>query len=311
MNRSNQHIKKKKWWKIPLIIIALLALGTGAYAYTVYSGAKNTVDKEMHEEVASIDHEVTKKKVKEQEPLNILLMGVDERTYDSGRSDALMVMTLDPGDNRSQIVSIPRDTRTKLVGDAPESGIMDKINHSYAFGGADMTINTVENFLDIELDYYVKVNMQGLADLVDAVGGISINNPISWRDGSYTFPKGSLQMDGEKALGYVRMRYQDPRGDLGRNERQRLVIQGVIDSGAQVGAVNKIGDVMDALGNNVSTNMDFMVMKDLLMNYRDARKNMTTYQMTGRGTKIDGIYYLQVPEQEVQKVQSKIKEYQS
>ncbi|MGI8315824.1 LCP family protein [Halobacillus mangrovi] len=317
MSRLSKHKKKKgKWWKIPLLLVALIIVAGGVYVYTVYSGAKNTVDKKMHEEVASIDHEVTNKKIKEQKPLNILLLGVDERSGDRGRSDALMVLSLDPENNRSQLVSIPRDTRTELVGDAPEAGRLDKINHAYAFGGTDMSINTVENLLDIQLDYYVRLNMEGLTEMVDAVGGITVNNKIDWYDEGYYkkgyhYQKGDIQLNGEKAIGYVRMRYKDPNGDFGRNERQRQVIKGIIDKGASIGSVNKIGNVMDVLGNNVTTNLDFNTMKDLMLNYRSAQQNMTTYQMTGSGTKINGVYYLQVSDQEIQEVHNKIKEYSS
>ncbi|ARI76264.1 LCP family glycopolymer transferase [Halobacillus mangrovi] len=313
MSRLSKHKKKKgKWWKIPLLLLTLIILAGGIYVYTVYSGAKSTVDEKMHKQVASINHELTEKKMEEQKSLNILLMGVDERSYDSGRSDALMVLTLDPSNNRSQLVSIPRDTRTEMVGNAPQSGSLDKINHAYAFGGADMAINTVENFLDIELDYYVKVNMEGLADLVNSVGGVTVQNSIDWvGTNGYHYKKGQLTLNGSQALRYVRMRYEDPKGDLGRNERQRQIIKAIVDKGASVGSVNKIGDVMDVLGNNVTTNMDFNTMKDLMLNYRSAQKDMTTYQMTGSGTKINGIYYLQVSDQEIQEVHNMIKEYSS
>lgn len=309
-------MKKGKWWKIPLLLLAFLLIGGGVYAYTIYSGAKNTVDKKMQEQVTAIDTEVTTKKMKEKEPLNILLMGVDERSGDRGRSDALMVLSVDPENNRSQLISIPRDTRTEMIGDDPQAGNMDKINHAYAFGGTDMAVNTVENFLDFELDYYVKMNMEGLSEMVDAVGGITVDNELSWTDTGYyekgyEYEKGNIEMSGEKTMGYVRMRYQDPNGDFGRNERQRKVIQGIIDKGASVGSVNKIGDIMDVLGDNVTTNMDFSTMQNMLMNYRSARENMTTYQMTGSGTKIDGIYYLQVPDEEVENVQEMVKEYSS
>jgi len=317
MSRSSRlKMKKGKWWKIPLLLLAFLLIGGGVYAYTIYSGAKNTVDKKMQEQVTAIDTEVTTKKIKEKEPLNILLMGVDERSGDRGRSDALMVLSVDPENNRSQLISIPRDTRTEMVGDDPQAGNMDKINHAYAFGGTDMAVNTVENFLDFELDYYVKMNMEGLSEMVDAVGGITVDNELSWTDTGYyekgyEYEKGNIEMNGEKTMGYVRMRYQDPNGDFGRNERQRKVIQGIIDKGASVGSVNKIGDIMDVLGDNVTTNMDFSTMQNMLMNYRSARENMTTYQMTGSGTKIEGIYYLQVPDKEVENVQEMIKEYSS
>ncbi|WP_394218363.1 LCP family protein [Halobacillus trueperi] len=313
MTRSSKHKKKKgRWWKISLVLLVLLLVPVGVYGYSVYSGAKNTVDSKMHQQVASIDHELTEKKRKEKEPLNILLMGVDERAGDSGRSDALMVLSVDPNENRSQIISIPRDTRTEMVGDSSQAGNLDKINHAYAFGGADMAIQTVENFLDIDLDYYVQVNMEGLEEMVDAVGGITIQNDIEWYGkNNFHYKKGELTMDGEEALGYVRMRYDDPKGDLGRNERQRKVIQGIVDKGMNVGSINKIGNVMDVLGKNVSTNMDFNTMQDLMKNYSGARENLSTYQMTGTGTKINGIYYLEVPNQEVEDVREMILDYNS
>ncbi|WP_163527342.1 LCP family protein [Halobacillus ihumii] len=319
MKRSDIHRKKRKrgkWWKIPLLLIALLIVGGGGYLYTIYAGAKSTVDDEMHQKVASIDHEAAKKKISNQEPLNILLMGVDERKGDRGRSDALMVLSLDPANDRSQLISIPRDTRTKLVGDDPMAGTMDKINHAYAFGGTSMTISTVENFLDIELDYYVQMNMQGLSEMVDAVGGITVNNQLDWYDTGYYkkgyhYEKGKITMNGAQTMGYVRMRYQDPRGDAGRNERQRQVIQAIIDKGASISSVSRIGDIMDVLGSNVTTNMNFSTMKNIMLNYRSAKENMNTYQMKGNGTRINGTYYLQVPDKEVQKVHNMIKEYSS
>ncbi|GEN54512.1 LCP family glycopolymer transferase [Halobacillus faecis] len=313
MRRSEKHKKKKtRWWKITLITLLLLLIPAGVYSYSLYSGAKNTVDSKMHKEVASIDHKLTEKKRKDKESLNILLMGVDERAGDSGRSDALMVLSVDPNNNRSQIISIPRDTRTEMVGNSSQAGKLDKINHAYAFGGADMAIQTVENFLDIGLDYYVQVNMEGLEEMVDAVGGITIQNDIEWYGkNNFHYKKGELTMNGKEALGYVRMRYEDPKGDLGRNERQRKVIQGIVDKGINVGSISQTGEIIDVLGKNVSTNMDFDTMQDLMRNYSGARKNLSTYQMTGQGTRINGIYYLEVPNQEVQDVREMIMDYHS
>ncbi|MBA2175386.1 LCP family protein [Halobacillus locisalis] len=315
MGRLFGYLKEKsRFWKIPLIVCSLLLVVGGVYAYSVYSDARSIVDEDMNQEVASIDHEVTKKKIERKEPLNILLMGVDERDDDQGRSDALMVLSVDPNQARSQLISIPRDTRTELVGDAPEAGRQDKINHAYAFGGTDMAINTVESLLDFELDYYVKMNMEGLSGMVDAVGGITVNNELDWYDtGHYEkgfhYAEGELEMNGPQTMGFVRMRYQDPDGDFGRNERQRKVIQAVINKGASIKSVHKIGDMMDVLGTNVTTNMNFSTMQDLIINYRSARENMTTYQMSGTGTEIDGIYYLQVSDQEIREVSKMIEDY--
>ncbi|SEA37730.1 cell envelope-related function transcriptional attenuator common domain-containing protein [Thalassobacillus cyri] len=306
-DQKKKQRKKGKWWKFTLLVMLLIMLAAGAYVYSIYSNVKNTVDNDLHAPVSSIDTDLTKKKVKSKEPLNILLLGVDERNYDKGRSDTMIVMTLDPDNDRMQMISIPRDTRTEIVG----KGIQDKINHAYAFGGSDMSVNTVENFLDIEIDYYVRMNMEGLEQLVDAVGGITVNNNLAFTNGSYEFPKGELNLNGKEALAFVRMRKQDPQGDAGRNERQRQVIEGVIDKGASLGGVNKIGEIMDILGTNVNTNMDFSDMRKLGTDYRSARKNTETYQIQGNGTRIDGVYYLNVPEEEVEKVNGMIEEYQS
>ena len=114
------------------------------------------------------------------------------------------------------MLSIPRDTRTEIVG----HGTTDKITHAYAFGREEMTIVTVENLLDIPIDYYVRVNMEGFQDIVDAVGGIQVNNSLDFTNGGHNYAKGLINLNGEQALSFVRMRYDDPNGDFGRQERQ-------------------------------------------------------------------------------------------
>ncbi|ASK62290.1 transcriptional regulator LytR [Virgibacillus phasianinus] len=302
MERSSHKKSKKLWIKIPLIVILVVLLGVGIYAYSIYNNAKQTVNGEMHKKVESIDHELTKKKVKATKPLNILLLGVDERANDVGRSDALMVLSLDPKYDKMQLVSIPRDTRTLIVG----KGYADKINHAYAFGGADMSVATVENFLDIEMDYYVRMNMEGLEALIDQLGTITVNNDVAWQYHEYNFTKGRIELDGEKAMRFVRMRKKDPDGGFGRTERQRQVIQGIIDKGASIASISKINGLIDILGDNMTTNLDFDEMKKLLSGYKGTRKNVVSYMMSGSGTKIDGIYYLQVPDSEVEKVHEMI-----
>src|SRR5699024_11710934 len=117
-NRSSRYKEKspKKWWKITLVVLLVLVLGVGSYAYSIYHNAKQTVNKKMYETVESIDHVIGKKKLKETKPLNILLLGIDTETGDKGRSDAIMVLSLKPKTNSMQLISIPRDTRTEIVG---------------------------------------------------------------------------------------------------------------------------------------------------------------------------------------------------
>ncbi|MDL4842656.1 LCP family glycopolymer transferase [Aquibacillus rhizosphaerae] len=310
--RNKSKKPMKLWLKITLITVLVIALGGAGFVYSIYNDAKQTVDGKIHQQVTTIDTTLTKKKIKDEKPLNILLLGVDQRGDDAGRSDALMVLSLDPQNDSMQLVSIPRDTRTEIVG----RGNQDKINHAYAFGGVDMTIDTVENLLEIDLDYYVSMNMEGLSDMVNAVGGITVDNQLDWVDTGYYeegfhYASGTLELNGPQTMGYVRMRYQDPNGDFGRTARQRQVIKAIVDEGASIGSVNKIGDMIDVLGDNVVTNMDFSDMQNLLLNYGNTRNNMVSYMMQGQGTKIDGIYYLVVSDDEIQKVHDMIKKVKS
>lgn len=305
MARSSRRRKRsKKIWLIPLVIVIVLFLGGGAYAFSIYNNAKQTVNNKMHEPVDSIDFDQSKKKVKATKPLHILLMGTDEREGDKGRSDALMVLSLNPENDKMQLVSIPRDTRTEIVG----KGTEDKINHAYAFGGSDMEVATVENFLDMDMDYYVRMNMEGLEELVDELGTITVDNEVAWEDDKYDFPEGSVEMDGDKTLSFVRMRKDDPEGDAGRTKRQRQVMEAIVDKGASIGSVSKINSLIDVFGNNMSTNLDFANMKKLWNGYRDTRKDIESYAIEGEDTRIDGIYYLMVPDEEIEKVHEMMEE---
>src|SRR5690625_7313102 len=101
---------------------------------------------------------------------------------------------------------------------------------------------------------------------------------------------------------FVRMRKQDPEGDFGRTKRQRKVIEGIVDRGASVGSVTKIGSMIDIRGNNMSTNLDFVDMKKLFSGYKDTRMNVVSYQLQGNGRIIDGVYYFIVTDEELHKV---------
>ncbi len=296
--------KKMSVWKILIIIAIIFILAVLGYVIAVYLHAKNTVNSEMHTPVEAIDTAIGKDKIKAGETLNVLLLGIDAEEDERGRSDAIMVLTIDPKGEQIQIVSIPRDTRTEIVG----KDMQDKINHAYAFGGSEMAINTVESFLDMDLDYYVSMNMDGFKSLVDELGSITVNSDMEFTSGKYDFKFGKNTMDGDQTMAYVRMRKQDPTGDFGRNKRQRQVIEGIINEGASVASVTKFTSVVSILGKNMETNLDMDDVQDLLLNYQNARKNITEYQMTGEGTNIDGIYYLNVDDAEIEKVRKMINE---
>lgn len=305
IDKSTTKKKKRRWLKILIFTFVLLFLLVGGYVYSVYNSLSTAVDT-MHEplERSKSEKRTEELSFKKAEPFSVLLMGVDERKGDRGRSDSLIVLTINPNSNSVKMLSIPRDTRTEIVG----KGIEDKINHAYAFGGVDMSIATVENFLDIPIDHYVQINMEGFKDIVDAVGGVTVNNDLDFTYEGTHFPKGKLNLNGEKALKYSRMRYEDPRGDFGRQARQRQIIQAVIKEGASLSTLTNFGDIFKALGSNVKTSLKFDEMVTIQSKYKTASKDMSQEQVKGKGTKIDGVYYYIVPEEEKNRLQSLLKE---
>jgi polyisoprenyl-teichoic acid--peptidoglycan teichoic acid transferase len=298
--------KKRKWIKVLLFSFLLLFLAIGAYVYSVYNSLNNAVDT-MHQ---PIEREKSEKRqtnlsLKDAEPFSVLLLGVDQREGDRGRSDSIIVLTVNPELDSVKMLSIPRDTRTEIVG----KGLQDKINHAYAFGGVEMSMDTVENFLDIPLDYYVQINMEGFKDIVDAVGGVTVQNNLDFTSDGTHFPEGELKLNGEKALKYSRMRKQDPKGDFGRQTRQRQIVQGVIREGASLSTLTNYGDIFSALGNNVKTNLTFDEMITIQSKYKSASKDVEQIELKGNGTKIDGIYYYQIPGEERNKIQNTLKDH--
>nr|WP_263324282.1 LytR family transcriptional regulator [Neobacillus sp. Marseille-Q6967] len=302
--RSQKKKKKRTWLKVTGIVLLLLLVAVGVYGFTVYKSLTNAVDT-MHQPVERKQSEKRPEPValEKKEPFSVLMLGVDERQGDRGRSDSIIVLTVNPNNNSVKMLSIPRDTRTEIIG----KGIEDKINHAYAFGGVAMSMDTVENFLDIPIDYYVQINMEGFKDIVNAVGGVTVNNDLDFTYEGVHFTKGELQLNGEKALKYSRMRYEDPRGDFGRQLRQRQIIQAVIKEGASLSSLTNFSNIFTALGNNVKTNLTFDQMIDIQSNYKTAGNNIQQMEIKSQGTKINGVYYGIVSAEEKQRVQSELK----
>ena len=295
--------KKILFWVLG--IIGIIVVGGGVYAYTVYSNVSNTLDA-VHKPLNREKSEKREQKVdiSDKKPISILMMGVDQRGEDQGRSDSLMLFTLNPKTKSMKIISIPRDSYTEIVG----KGTKDKINHAYAFGGIDMAVKTVENFLNVPVDHYIEVNMDGFKDIVDAVGGVDVNNDLDFTYEGIHFEKGNIHLDGRKALHYSRMRKLDPRGDFGRQMRQRQVIQGVIKQGATVSSLASYGDVLKAIEKNVKTSLTQDQMFDIQKNYKDCMQNSEEIQIPGDGHKAaDGIWYYYVPDAAKQDLTNKLR----
>jgi polyisoprenyl-teichoic acid--peptidoglycan teichoic acid transferase len=295
--------RRLKWRNIIGLFLFIILIVGGLYGFTVYNSFNKAVAT-MHEPLEDKQsNEKQPEALKKKEPFSVLMLGVDEREGDSGRSDTMIVLTVNPNNNSVKILSIPRDTMTEIVGKGKE----DKINHAYAFGGVSMAVDTVENFLDIPIDYYVKINMEGFKDIIDTVGGINVENDLAFKVEELSFPAGKIHLNGEEALAFIRMRYDDPNGDFGRQERQRQVIQAVIKEGASISSLSKAPDIFQAIGSNVKTNLTFKEMINIQKNYKGAGKNIEQLTIQSEGKMIDNIYYGIVTIAEQQRIQDELK----
>ena len=240
------------------------------------------------------------------EPFSALILGVDEREGDAGRSDTMIILTVNPTLQTTKMLSIPRDTYTDIVG----TNSKDKINHAYAFGGIEMSMKTVEYLLDIPIDYVAQVNMESFQDIVDIVGGITVNNTLEFDYEGEHFSTGELTLDGESALKYVRMRYDDPSGDFGRQNRQKQVIQGVLKNAISLNTVVNYQSIFETLEKNVKMNAMFDDLLDIRKNYAGSFKIIEQlYFSNGSGTMMNGIYYYILNEEELKEIQSTLKQH--
>lgn len=313
--RKRKHKKSSVWKKVLIIvfsIVLILIIAGGVVFAKLYYDVSKSADAtyakvERTKTSAGRESDVD---LSEKEPFSVLLLGVDTgalgRTY-KGRSDSMMVATVNANNNKTTLVSLERDTYATIVGHGTE----DKINHAYAFGGAGMSMDTVSNLLDIPIDHYIVINMEGIQQLVDAVGGVDVNNSLKFdysQDGkTYNYDIGKIHLEGMKALGYLRMRYDDPEGDYGRQRRQREVVTAIAKKVLSLDGVTQYKALLDAMEDNVLTDLTFDQMKQIALDYRDAFKNIDTQQLKGTGFIQDGVSYQRVSEEDLKAMQDQLK----
>ena len=287
-------------------------MGIGIAGYSFYSDIVSAVDimnKPISREVSEKRDE--KVEVVEQDPFSMLIVGIDEREGDSGRTDSMIVMTINPENKSTKIISIPRDTRAELTDPNDSSNnTVNKINHAYAYGGIEMTIKSIEDFLNIPIDYYAEINMQGFKDIVDALGGIEVDNKIAFELDGVTLKKGKQSLNGEEALQYARMRKQDPLGDFGRQARQQEVISKIIDKGLSLSSLTKYDDILDALQNNIKTNLTMSDILDIQAHYKPAAETIEKVEVEGEGeTFKNDVWYYIVDDETRQAISDELREH--
>lgn len=197
--------------------------------------------------------------------VNILLMGVDARPgepIDVGvRPDSLSVLHLDLEARSCRLLGIPRDTRTELPGYG-----LTKINHALAVGGIPYQQLVVENLLGIQIDHYGLVDFAGVVGVVDALGGIRVENPEPFDHQGFHFAAGNISLDGEMALAYSRYRY-DEGGDFARIDRQQQVIRAILSDVSPVGAIGLLPRLIRDLEGHFKTDYSMLELAGLINNY--------------------------------------------
>lgn len=244
------------------------------------------------------------------EPFSILLVGSDQRENEKARSDTLIYAVVRPMEPEVLLISIPRDTYTEIIG----RDRMDKINHAYAFGGIKMTMDTVEHFLDEDLDYYASVNFQGLVNAVDALGGVKlpIEKDIVNRDPNhekFTIKAGKPIYSGQDALYYVRYREDS---DFNRTKRQQIFLQAITDQAVQLNQIDQIPELLNIMGSNFKTDMRPQMLTGLASQImRSGDPQITSFTISGEGEYIDGVYYDVPDEDELEKAKHLIDQWMS
>ncbi|WP_287117737.1 LCP family protein [Enterococcus faecalis] len=295
--------KEKKIFAIIFGIILVLFLAVVGMGAKLYWDVSKSMDKTYETVERSKKSQVN---LNNKEPFSVLLLGIDtgdDGRVEQGRSDTTIVATVNPSDKQTTLVSLARDTYV----DIPGQGKQDKLNHAYAFGGASLAMDTVENYLNIPINHYVSINMAGLKELVNAVGGIEVNNNLTFSQDGYDFTIGKISLDGEQALSYSRMRYEDPNGDYGRQERQRKVIEGIVQKVLSLNSVSNYQEILTAVSDNMKTDLSFDDMKKIALDYRSAFGKVKQDQLQGTGFMQDGVSYQRVDEQELTRVQQELK----
>lgn len=238
-------------------------------------------------------------------PFTVLLLGVDTKNL-KGRSDTIILATVNPGTNKISLLSIPRDTRVKIHGKGYE-----KIAHANAYS-LNTAIYTVEDLLKVKVDYYANINLNGFTDLVDAIGGLNIDveKNISFNDRltnqTFKLNAGQQKLNGIQTLNYARFR-SDGEGDFGRIRRQQQVLSEIANQTTDVRNLKSITKIVSALGNNIKTDIDFTKTLKTIVSFSDLNGNdIEKIELKATSQMMEGLSYVIITDEELQRIRNEI-----
>ena len=247
-------------------------------------------------------------------PFNVLISGSDTRGGfdENGRSDVIMVATVNPKTGTILLTSVPRDFYVETAcdaGDGCQEGALDKITHT-GIHGTNTTKRTVEKLLGIEINYTFKVGFDTVTDIVDAVGGIDVTvEPGYALDNflclkNFSVHEGVNHLNGQQALAYARERYAYSEGDRQRTKNQQQVLMGIVDKITSPAIVTNYASIMDSMANTFSTTMSNDEISDLIKYQlnKNPKWKMEQYMVNGTGdtlmcAELGDAAYVMVPDQ--------------
>lgn len=259
--KKKRSFRRVKW--LALILVIIIAAVFGCYAAIKGNHSSH--------EIGDTDHQIT----------HVMIMGVDSRKDDAGRSDTLMVASIDQTAEKAALLSIPRDTRVAIEGHG-----YDKINHAYAYGGHNLTKKSVEHLLGVPMDHYVIIDTKSFERIIDAIGGVDIDvekrmhYEDPWDDNGglvIDLYPGEQHMDGKKAIQYVR--YRDGEGDIGRIGRQQKFMKAVVAQVLSPEILPRLPDIVKEVSSAVKTDMS-------VTDFLSFAKQMKTFQANGLETQM-------------------------
>lgn len=287
-HKHHHHHRHHRVRNFFIALIAILVVGSGMYVAYAWHKLSQT-SKVIYKSAGAPKLRSASKVISQKKPVSILLLGTDTgalgRSY-KGRTDTIIVMTINPKTNKTTMVSLPRDMKVNLPDYAKYSPA--KINAAYTYGGTKETISTVQEYLNVPIDYYVLVNMGGLEKAIDQVGGVDVTSPLTFTYNGSSFTKGKTQhMNGKTALNFSRMRHEDPQGDYGRQTRQRLVISALLKKSVSYKTVLNDNFLM-TISDEMQTDLTRSDMLGLALNYRKAGQSTKSDHAQGTGEMLGG-----------------------
>ena len=283
----NDNMKQSRWTaKLKLFVVMIIVMITAVLAGCGFSLSSES-----------------------EKPVNILVLGVDLREGDIGRSDTIFVMSFNKETNKATMLSIPRDSRVQIPGRG-----WDKINHAYSYGKGKLTRRTVERLLGVKIDYLVEVDKQGAEKLIDAIGGVTIDVEKKmyyedpWDDNGglvIDLEPGVQTLDGSEAMQYIR--YRDAEGDIGRAKRQQKFLEAAMDSVASPLTLVRTPRIIYACASSIETDMSSFEMLKLLPTVALASCNgMEKIFADGKPAYIGGVSYWALDAQKLRTKMAKV-----